>query len=289
MKVLFLSAFVVTLLLAFLGQELRGSSTGQGQDALSSDLSSAFCENFYCPGSKKGKRPPGKKQPGKKQPGKKTGGKKQPGKKPQSKHPTVAEQRKKAEEQRKKEEAARQKKLQADHNRRNAVRLTNVKTVMAEKMGSLTKLTWRIEAIGQKRKKLGKALDLVTSKAKEEFVPGMMERLKRMETESEKYVGAATVLTNELNKLKTTCSKWNGSSGKGGKTVPAAAALVKMEEDVLGIKRDFARVEFELNKAEVFFQNATKSLFFCVSELVRVDVNFTAEEKDSVRSLDRPE
>ena len=62
-----------------------------------------------------------------------------------------------------------------------------------------------------------------------------------------------------------------------------------MEEDVLAIRRDFARVEFELNKAEVFFQNATKSLFFCVSELVRADVNFTAEEKDSVRSLDRPE
>ena len=198
MKVLFLSAFVVTLLLAFLGQELRGSSTGQGQDALSSDSSLAFGENFYCPPKKPpGKKPGGKKPQGKKPGGKKTGGKKPQGKKPQSKKPTAEEQRKKAEAQRKKDEAARQKKLQADHNRRNAIRFTNVKTVMAEKMGSLTKLTWRIEAIGQKRKKLGKALDLVTSKAKAEFVPGMMERLKRMETGSEKYVGAATVLTNE--------------------------------------------------------------------------------------------
>ena len=188
MKVLFLSAFVVTLLLAFLGQELRGSSTGQGQDALSSDSSLAFGENFYCPP----KKPRGKKPGGKKPQGKKPQGKKPQGKKPQSKKPQVNKPT--AEEQRKKAEAARQKKLQADHNRRNASRFNNVKTVMAEKMGSLTKLTWRIEAIGQKRKRLGKALDLVTSKATGEFVPGIMERLERMETESDKYVGAATVL-----------------------------------------------------------------------------------------------
>ncbi|MFP6899344.1 MAG: hypothetical protein VCA36_00280 [Opitutales bacterium] len=192
-----------------------------------------------------------------------------------------------AEQKRKLEEAAakRSKELQQHKKKRNELRFADLKKEISGSAGNLGNLEQRLERMGKKCKSLNEAIGLTVVKANGDALAGLKSRLNRMKSELNAHAEGADSLRSDLGKVKAACSKWKGSGGSGKDSAPSATALVKMEEEALQIKRDYGRVEFELRKAETYYKDSVKALFFCVSELVRSGASFSSEEKDTIRTL----
>jgi len=200
----------------------------------------------------------------------------------------LEQQRKQAAEQKRKQaEAAaqRSKELQADKKRRNGLRLAGFKKDLQKTASSITAMERRLQPIKRKHKGLSEAIRLLTSKAEGEGVPQVKTQLERMKRELNAHSEATSGFAQELASVKAACSQ-SSKSGNGGKeSAPSSTTLSKLEDSTLQIKRDCSRVEFELKKVEAYHKTTTKTLFFCVSELVRAGISFTSEEQGSIRAL----
>ena len=200
----------------------------------------------------------------------------------------LEQQRKQAAEQKRKQEEAaakRTKELQADKKRRNGLRLADFKKDLQKSASSIEEMERRLQPIRRKHKSLNEAITLTTSKAEGGNLPVVKTQLERMKRELSTHAEVTSGLADDLSSVKASCSKWNKSGSGGKEGAPSSSALSKLEETTLQIKRDCSRVEFELRKTETYHKTATKTLFFCVSELVRAGIAFTSVEKDSIRAL----
>jgi hypothetical protein len=275
MKPIILAAFIVSMLLTFVGHDLFGIAPNRNNP--------------------KAKPQQGKPQQGKSQQGKPNGKKQnsQKQKTPEQRFreqqaQALEQQRKQATEQRRKQEAAtaqRSKELQADKKRRNGLRLSGFKQEIQKSATSVRAMEHRLQPIRQKQKGLTAAITLTRSKAEGESVPQVVLQLEKMKRDLKTRAESTSDLAQELVAVKSACSKWSGSSNGSKEAAPSPATLSKLEEATLRIKRDCSRVDFELRKTETYHKTTTKTLFFCVSEMVRAGISFTSKEQDSIRAL----
>ena len=268
MKPIILAAFIVSMLLAYAGNDLLGAVQANGKFKAKPQQ-----------GNSNGKKPNSKNSNGKKN--QNSNKQKTPEQRFREQQAKALEQQRKqaAEQKRKQAEAAaqRSKELQADKKRRNGLRLAGFKKDLQKTASSITAMERRLQPIKRKHKGLSEAISLLTSKAEGEGVPQVKTQLERMKRELNAHSEATSGFAQELASVK---------SGNGGKeSAPSSTALSKLEDSTLQIKRDCSRVEFELKKVEAYHKTTTKTLFFCVSELVRAGISFTSEEQGSIRAL----
>ena len=187
----------------------------------------------------------------------------------------VAEQKRKEQEA----EAARRKQLQQHSKKRSEVLFAELKKEISKNVATIGQLEQRFESIGKKRNNLSSAVELTMAKDGVLKLPVVKARLEGMRREIKAYAEQSG------NPAKSIGSKWKGSGGSGKQAAPSGAALTKLEEKVVQIKRDRSKLEFDLKKAESHYKTSMNVLFFCVGELVRAGVSFSPEEQASVRAL----
>ena len=187
----------------------------------------------------------------------------------------LAEQKRKQEEA----EAARRKQLQQHSKKRSETLFAELKKQISENVSTIGQLEQRFESIGKKRKNLSDAVEMTMAKDGIGKAPVVKARLERIRSEIKAYSEQSG------NPAKALGAKWKGSGGSGKQDAPSGAALTKLEEKVVQIKRDRSKLEFDLRKAEGHYKTSKDVLFFCVGELVRAGVKFSTAEQASVRAL----
>ena len=188
--------------------------------------------------------------------------------------------RKKAEEQRRKQAEAlakRRKELEQHSKQRNERKFSDLKKEISGNVATIERLEQRFQAAGKKRKNLSEAIEMAIGKGGGDDLKLVKTQLAKMSLEMKVPVGGSA---------KAAGSKWKGSGGSSsGQGAPTTAALAKLEEQSLRLKRDRGQIEFELRKVETHYKSSLGNLFFCVRKMAQAGITFSSGEQDFIRSL----